>query len=152
MNRRGPGIDSVRISGGRAASFGPRGQGSTEFAMIAPLLLILLFGIIQFGSLFYDYCLVSYAAGNAARWAMVHSSTSGNSGTSDTTLNGYVDGMMAGLDTSKVTVTSTPAWTTAQAPGNRVSIQISYTYTFPFKLSSLGSINLSSTAQTIITN
>lgn len=152
MNLRRIRIDSAQTGSVRSRGKWRRGQTSTEFGMIAALLLLLLFGIIQFGSLFYDYCLVSYAAGSAARWAMVHSSTSGNSSTSDTTLSGYVDGIMAGLDSSKVAVTSTPDWTTAQAPGGRVSIHVSYTYTFPFKVSSLSSINLSSTAQTVITN
>lgn len=141
--------NSARTSGRRGWR---RGQSAAEFGMIATVLLILLFGIMQFGSMFYDYCLVSYAAGSAARWAMVHSSTSGNSNTSASTLSGYVDGIMSGLDSSNVTVTATPAWTTAQTPGSKVSIQVSYTYRFPFKVSSLSSISLSSTAQTVITN
>ena len=47
----------------RTARRGQRSQAMTEFALVAPVLLLLTFGIIDFGRALYFYAL----AGNAAR-------------------------------------------------------------------------------------
>jgi hypothetical protein len=58
---------------GRAAA---RGQALVEFALVAPLLFLMLFGIITFGTwVFYQQQLTN-AAREAARYAAIHSATS----------------------------------------------------------------------------
>lgn len=49
----------------RSSPRGQRSQAMTEFALVAPVLLLLTFGIIDFGRALYFYA----AAGNAAREA-----------------------------------------------------------------------------------
>jgi Flp pilus assembly protein TadG len=44
-----------------------RGQTMTEFALILPILVVLLFGIIQFGIIFNNYVTVTDAARTASR-------------------------------------------------------------------------------------
>ena len=61
----------------RLRQFGrPRGQTLVEFALIAPLLIVLLMGIITLGTgVFYQQQLTN-AAREAARYAAIHSATS----------------------------------------------------------------------------
>lgn len=58
------------------------GQALPEFALVAPLLFILLFGIIQFGFLFGGHVGLTNAARDAARYASVLQV--GDSGTATT--------------------------------------------------------------------
>ena len=48
-----------------------------EFALVLPILLLLMFGIIDAGRLIYTYNTVSNSARNAARVAIVNQSTAG---------------------------------------------------------------------------
>jgi Flp pilus assembly protein TadG len=58
----------------------PNGTAVVEFALVLPLLLLLVFGTINFGALMYDQSVITNAAREGARWAAVHSSaTSGSS-------------------------------------------------------------------------
>lgn len=55
---------------------GPRGQTLVEFALVAPLFILVLAGIVIFGSgVFYQQQLTN-AAREAARYAAIHSATS----------------------------------------------------------------------------
>ena len=44
-----------------------RGQTMTEFALILPILVVLLFGIVQFGIIFNNYVTLTDAARAASR-------------------------------------------------------------------------------------
>jgi Flp pilus assembly protein TadG len=48
-----------------------RGQTAVEFALVAPLLIVLLLGIIQFGIAFHNYVTITDAARAGARQAIV---------------------------------------------------------------------------------
>jgi Flp pilus assembly protein TadG len=61
-----------------------RGQALVEFALVLPVFLLIVFGIIDAGRLIFTYNTVSNAARNAARVAIVNQSTTGTS-TCDTT-------------------------------------------------------------------
>lgn len=61
-----------------------RGQGLLEFALVLPILLLLMLGIIEFGRLFFMYSSVSNAAREAARYGITV-------GTSGSSLPHYLD-------------------------------------------------------------
>ena len=46
-----------------------RGAAMVEFAIVAPLLFVLLFGIIEFGVILYDQAVITNASREGARWA-----------------------------------------------------------------------------------
>ena len=50
-----------------------RGAAAVEFAIILPVLLLVMFGIIEFGTLMYDQIMVTNAAREGARWGSVQS-------------------------------------------------------------------------------
>ncbi len=53
--------------------FSERGVAAVEFAIIFPLMLLLMFGIIEFGTMMYDQIMVTNAAREGARWGSVQS-------------------------------------------------------------------------------
>jgi Flp pilus assembly protein TadG len=63
---------------------GGRGQSLVEFSLVLPILLLLLFGIIDAGRLIFTYNDVANAARSGVRTAIVNQSTTG-SNTCDTT-------------------------------------------------------------------
>ena len=48
-----------------------RGQGLVEFALVLPLVMFLIFGVLDFGRAVYTYNTVSQAARSAGRKALV---------------------------------------------------------------------------------
>src|SRR5437899_12482110 len=67
-----------------------RGQTMTEFAFVLPILLVLLFGIIQFGIIFNNYVALTDAARAASRKGAVSRNSSHPPGDCQTT--GYAPG------------------------------------------------------------
>ncbi len=49
------------------------GSAAVEFALVLPLLLLILFGTIEFGILMYDQSVITNAAREGARWGAVQS-------------------------------------------------------------------------------
>lgn len=97
-----------------------RGQTMTELAMILPLLLILIFGIIQLGLAFNNYLAVTDAVRAGARKGSV-SRLSGNP-TGDCVTAARNAG--ADLQQSKFDVTCVSTW----QPGADVTVTGSYPY------------------------
>jgi Flp pilus assembly protein TadG len=62
----------------------PHGQALVEFALVIPIFLLFIFGIIDAGRLIYTYNTVSNAARDGARVAIVNQSSTGTD-TCDTT-------------------------------------------------------------------
>jgi Flp pilus assembly protein TadG len=99
------------------------GQSLVEFALVLPLLALLVFGIIQFGLFFYTYLDLTSATREGARKAAV----------SRTALDGVqrakdaISGSTSVVDDSKTTVTVVPGqpWTS----GQDVDVKVSYPYT-----------------------
>ena len=46
-----------------------KGASAVEFALILPILMLLILGIIQFGFIFFHYISITHAAREGARWA-----------------------------------------------------------------------------------
>lgn len=97
-----------------------RGQTMTELAMILPLLLILIFGIIQLGIAFNNYLAVTDAVRAGARKGSV-SRLSGNP-TGDCVTAARNAG--ADLQQAKFDVTCSSTW----QPGADVTVTGSYPY------------------------
>ena len=96
---------------------GERGQATVEFALILPILVIVLFGTIEFGHAFWTYQQVSAAASEGARRAAV----SRNSDSRDADIETAVTNASPNL-TGALTVNSASTW----APGQPVTVTITY--------------------------
>jgi Flp pilus assembly protein TadG len=99
-----------------------RGQTMTEFALILPLLVVLLFGIIQFGIIFNNYVTLTDAVRAGAREAAVSRGSGNPSGACVT----RVLGAAGNLDQTQLqpTISCVSTW----APGSDVTVSASYPY------------------------
>ena len=107
---------------------GQRGAAMLEFGLAFLVFFSALYGIMEFGRVVASYNILSGAAREGARYAMVHGSASG-SAASSSDIQTVVRNWAIGLDTGSVAVTTT--WTPGNAPGSTVNVKASYTVT-PF--------------------
>lgn len=108
------------------------GQAVVEFAVILPVLLMILFAILQFGIVFNNYIQVTAAAREGARKAAV--SRSLGTANAETAATTSAKSAAPGLKQSSITVTYPNSPTFAQ--GSDVTVQVTY----PYSISILGII------------
>jgi Flp pilus assembly protein TadG len=102
------------------------GQALVEFALVAPILFLILFGIVQFGIAFKHSIALTDAVRAGARKATVSRTLADPvSATKAAVLNAASD-----LDPDKVDVTVDSGWT----PGANVTV----TATYPYDINILG--------------
>ncbi len=103
-----------------------RGQTMTEFAVVLPVLTLLVFAVIQFGIMFNNYVSLTDAVRAGARVAAVSRLSTDPTGTATQ----KVKDASGDLDTSKLGVTVTSDW----VHGDDVTV----TATYPYSISLLG--------------
>jgi Flp pilus assembly protein TadG len=114
----------------------PRDEGAAavEFALVMPLLVLLIFGIIEFGGAYNAYITVTHAAREGARMAAV-----GQFDAAAVKARAYP------LDAAKVTVTG-PTLVTDPS-GDYYQVKITYPYQLTIPLWDSQSLTLTSTAR-----
>ena len=105
-----------------------RGQTMTEFAFVLPILLVLLFGIIQFGIIFNNYVALTDAARAASRKGAVSRNASDPQGDCQST--GYAAGSNLKNPGTDFVLTCSSSW----AAGSDVTV----TATYPYDINLLG--------------
>jgi Flp pilus assembly protein TadG len=100
-----------------------------EFALVIPILCVVLFGVIQFGILYKNYVTLTDATRVGARKA----ATSRHSATPAADTVAKVESSASGLDLSKLTVSVSPA-ATPWKHGDDVTV----TATYPYNVNLLG--------------
>lgn len=123
---------------------GVRGQSLVEFALIAPMFLILIFGIIDFGMGLRAYITVSQATREGARSAAIGMApgtfTAGGAGdcngSTNTTVVGKVCSTMDSLGLSNLTEV-TVTYPDGVAPGRSVRVHAEYEYDYITPLSAV---------------
>lgn len=108
---------------------GERSQTMTEFALVIPVLLLMIFGILDLGRLFYAYATISNAANEGARTAAHASLPGGIAMPSDAEVLLAVRARSAGLPVSFSSCPNGPvssagmpagaAWIFITAPGGQ---------------------------------
>jgi Flp pilus assembly protein TadG len=119
------------------------GQSMTEFALVATVFLMTMFGIFMMGQLVFDYNSISSAAREAARSALVHGSTAASESAIQTVAINAAPGL--GLTTSDVTVTFPADLNVPSLLDAKIVINYPYTIQVPF--TSSRSLTLTATAQ-----
>jgi Flp pilus assembly protein TadG len=149
----------------RAIDNRSRGQALVEFALIFPVMVVVLFGVFDFGRAIYAYNTISNAARQGVRVAIVNQNAAGTgcaggngSGPQDPTKMSAVDcaisaGIALGTTTSNVTITYMNATDTATcsplAQGCLAVVTVTYKFVpiTPVIGSIIGSIPMSSTSK-----
>jgi Flp pilus assembly protein TadG len=131
----------------RALGRDQRGTAVVEFALVAPILFLLVFGILDFGRALNYYNQLTQLAGQGARAAVVDSNPDGTGPASGTSIQSQlVNTYATGGIRNGVSVCITNA--SAPAIGQPVTVQTTYKFTFlPLIGAALGvgSINLTAT-------
>ena len=124
------------------------GQSAVELALVLPIVLLLLLGIVQFGSLFRDYIALTDATRIGARQASVSRSLSGTDAQKDTAVITATKNAGVNLDPTKMTVTVTKTDTVGTATttwpaGGTVTVRSTY----PFKVDMFGQVFFTGTVK-----
>ena len=105
-----------------------KGQAMVEFVIVAPILLLLVFGIIQFGILFNNYLTLTDAVRAGARQAAVSRGLPDQVGPA----TNRVIAASANLNVSNLAVTVTPldpaTGTQSWVQGGDVTVKATYPY------------------------
>ena len=132
-----------------------RGQALVEFAMCAVLLLALIFAVVEFGRMMLCYTTIGNAARIGARYAIVHGSDNPPTTSVETLVQGFLRAGTVSPSSTTISVTypGEPNGTNSgcKYPGCRVSVTVSYPYDPLLSYFQLGSINLTSSSQGVIT-
>jgi Flp pilus assembly protein TadG len=112
-----------------------------EFALVAPVLFLVLIAIFQFGIAFTDYIQVTNAARDGARKALVSRSDPNAVSTVQTTVKNSV----WSLDKTQMGITVSPStpWTSGQS--------VTVTVTYPYSISIMGLVVGSGTLKSTTT-
>jgi Flp pilus assembly protein TadG len=129
------------------------GSALAEFALMLPLLLLLLLGIMWFGLALYAYHFVSGAAREATRFAIVRGSAcrnlSGGCPATATDVQNYVrDTAPLGIHASAITVTTT--WTPNNRAGSVVNVTVQYNFQFLLPFVPSRTVVMTSSSQMVI--
>jgi Flp pilus assembly protein TadG len=118
-----------------------------EFAIVLPVLVLLLFGILDMGKAVYAYSYVSYSAREATRWAAVRGQTS-KTPASSSDVQAFIVGETQGLDTKQLTVTT--SWSPDNKPGSVVTVQVQYSLPLSVPLLPTTTLALTSASKMVI--
>jgi Flp pilus assembly protein TadG len=105
-----------------------RGQTMTEFALVLPVLALILFAVIQFGIVFNNYVQLTDATRAGARRAAVSRQTSDPVGTAAAAVRSSAKD----LKQSDLNVTVSSTW--------QPTADVSVTATYPYSISLLGMV------------
>jgi Flp pilus assembly protein TadG len=101
------------------------GQAITEFALVLPILMAILLGIIQFGIIFNNYITLTDATRAGARKAAVSRFLNDNGAAAKIAVEDSAQGLDQSVLDPTISVTASPDWAT---PGNQVTVTASYPY------------------------
>jgi Flp pilus assembly protein TadG len=106
-----------------------RGQAMTEFALVLPILALLLFGVIQFGITFNNYLTLTDAVRAGARKGAVarHLTVNREAAVEQTVVDAATDLELKDLD---VAVSVAPGW--------EQGADVTVTATYPYSINLLG--------------
>jgi Flp pilus assembly protein TadG len=120
------------------------GAAAIEFAILLPLLMMILFGIIEFGLVLYRQEVITNASREGARFGIIIGDPRPTTGDIQTVVNTYLTN--AGLYAGNATVSVTGA---QGAPGSDLTVSVVYPYDFlvlpSFATSLANTLNLSAT-------
>lgn len=97
-----------------------QGQAVVEMALVLPILIMLIFGIVEFGRILNTYVIVADLSREGARKGAV-------GGTDiDITSTIQTNGVATGLSSSDLTINIIPTSVGARARGTSIEVEVSY--------------------------
>lgn len=111
-------------------AFNKRGAAAVEFALAAPILILVIYGIFEFSQLYWANAGIQHALGEGARYATLYDPSTTSHVPSDTNIQARMDAKVFGpVGATFTSSVSTPATTTCT---NCRLLTMSYTRTMNF--------------------
>ena len=145
---------------------GEEGSATVEFAMAAVLLFTVLFGVLAIGLALYSYNVISEAAREGTRYAIVRGSGScayltPGCNVSAAAIQTYIQNLgFPGINSNNISVATAWSPTTAGAtcspsaacnnPGNQVKVTVTYSFPLIIPFVPSQTLEMSSTSQMVI--
>lgn len=95
-----------------------RGQSLVELALVLPLVILILFGIIEFGRIFHSYLLITHASREGARVGIV--------GATNEEITQRVKDAAPLANADTITVTVQPNTKAARTSGVALTVKVDY--------------------------
>lgn len=121
-----------------------RGQALVEFALVLPLFLLLLLGIVQFGTVFRDYIALTDATRVGARQAAVARSIQPEANRVPNIV-ARTEKAAVNLDKAKMTIAVEPVMLDGLTPGWEQGGDVTVHATYPFEVDLIGLVVFSGT-------
>ncbi len=102
------------------------GANFVEFSLVAPFLVLLTVGIIDFGRAMWTSTTIEHVARESARYASLHGADSVSVAT-ETSVQSYAGDRATGLDTGAMNITVTWAGN-SNATGSSVTVEVDYDF------------------------
>jgi len=107
-----------------------RGTAAVEFAIILPLLIIIVFGIIEFGTLLYDKAVITNASREGARAGIVAQVPRVADAAIQTIVTSYCNNNLISYASSPPVLGITTTADPSAAFGQDLTVTVIYPYTF----------------------
>lgn len=104
-----------------------RGVAAIEFALVAPVLILLTVGTVDVGRLVWSASMLDHMARETTRYASVRGADSLKPAT-ESELEAYVTNRLIGVDPNDVNVSVT--WDPNNGSGSTVQVQLGYEFNF----------------------
>ena len=129
----------------------PRGSTAIEFALVLPVLVLLLFGIVEFGLLFYNEQVITNASREAARAGIVAGSPRVSDGEIRNVVSKYCTGHLITFgEANEPVVVIDPSGDRTESPfGQDLRVTVTYNYGF-LVLGNFGFDAVDLTAKTVM--
>jgi hypothetical protein len=106
-----------------------KGTSAVEFAIVLPLLVVFIFGIIEFGLLFYNKAMVTNASREAARTGIVYRDPPVTIAEIQSVVDSYCAGSLVSFGSGPSPTTSVPSGQCANH-GDELVVNVIYQYDF----------------------
>jgi Flp pilus assembly protein TadG len=106
------------------------GASTVEFAMIVPFLLVMLFGIMEFGLLLYDKAVITNASREAARSGIVYKNPKLTNTEIKTVAVTYASNYLMSSSNVKLRSSDVNVLSADTISGTPLTVTVTYPYTF----------------------
>ncbi|NCO65393.1 MAG: pilus assembly protein TadG [Candidatus Aquicultor secundus] len=111
-------MSTIRFKRSLTSLHNENGASAVEFAIVLPLLLTLILGIMQFGLIFFNYISITHAAREGARWAALEQP--------DADVRAKVKNSIPGLSLADTDIDISPAGDRSGLIGEQVAVTVHY--------------------------
>ena len=115
---------------GRKPQHGESGQGLVEFAILLPVLIVLVMGIVEFGLILFNQQVITNASREGARYGIVVRTPRRTAGEIDIVVDNYIADHLLSFGTSAPETAVIPEDTEGSNFGDDLRVEVSFHYDF----------------------